>query len=631
MANPGPVVPNLECPFRISMVGRTVSHYQITERLGAGGMGEIYKAQDTRLNRTVAIKVLAAHAGTGELRRRRFLQEAQAASALNHPNIITIHDIVSEGETEFLVMEFVAGQTLGELIPKGGLPVPQVLDYAMQMAGALGAAHAAGIVHRDLKPGNVMVTGPQSGHPGLVKILDFGLAKLTSRAPTAPLSDETLTLADTPLTIEGSIMGTVSYMSPEQAEGKPVDARSDIFTFGAILHEMVTGERAFGGDSAISTLTAILRDEARPMVQIAAEVSPGLQHIAWRSLRKNREDRWQSMEEVRAALVALKRDSDSGMLLTFKPPSGALPTGALPASAPPPTTPPPTTTALPVPGPPAVPKKSRRRVVLMVVGVVLLYRMSGCWRTGRHTPPSVVISTPGVSVSVPGAGTSSIPPKTAGDGVLTNDGVLRMVNAEVAPKLIVEHIRSSKTRFNLSTSEIVRLTEADVPAEVIEAMREATRPAAVQDSIASNGVPAPAAPAPPVAESAVQTVAVFDGLPIPIRLAEDVPAGAPAGTPLRFTVVREFRMGPTAVVAEGAVVTGEVATAGNRVMYRLKDVDTVAGGKLALRATSRRRGDESRRITDVLGGAKPPKNLAAAAGSEYLAYVAGAQTVTVPK
>src|SRR5215813_9757710 len=160
------------------MVGSKVQHYQFLEKLGAGGMGEIYKAQDTRLNRFVAIKVLStASAGEPE-RRRRFIQEAQAASALNHPNIITIHDIVSEGDTEFMVMEYVSGKTLVDLIPKGGLRPPQVLKYSVQMADALQAAHAAGIIHRDLKPGNVMVTDT-----GLVKILDFGLAKLTDRGP----------------------------------------------------------------------------------------------------------------------------------------------------------------------------------------------------------------------------------------------------------------------------------------------------------------------------------------------------------------------------------------------------------------------------------------------------------------
>src|SRR5580698_6219202 len=175
-------------PGGFRMVGRTVLHYQFLDKLGSGGMGEIYKAQDTRLNRVVAIKVLTK-AATGDLeRKRRFIQEAQAASALNHPNIITIHDIVSEDGTEFMVMEYVNGKTLVDLIPKGGLRLPQALKYSVQMADALQVAHNAGIVHRDLKPGNVMVT-----ESGLVKILDFGLAKLTDRGPLSHVSETDLT------------------------------------------------------------------------------------------------------------------------------------------------------------------------------------------------------------------------------------------------------------------------------------------------------------------------------------------------------------------------------------------------------------------------------------------------------
>src|SRR5258708_3001287 len=211
------------------MVGRTIQQYQLLDKLGAGGMGEIYKALDTRLNRTVAIKVLPSAKSGDPERRRRFLQEAQAASSLNHPSIITIHDVISDGDTEFMVMEHVKGKTLNDLIPKGGLRVPLVIKYALQMADALSAAHAAGIVHRDLKPATVMVT-----ESGLVKILDFGLAKLTDQGPV-PDDDSTRTIANTaPLTVEGSILGTVSYMSPEQAQGKKVDTRSDIFSFGAV-------------------------------------------------------------------------------------------------------------------------------------------------------------------------------------------------------------------------------------------------------------------------------------------------------------------------------------------------------------------------------------------------------------
>ena len=264
------------------MVGRTVLHYQFLEKLGAGGMGEIYKAQDSRLNRTVAIKVLSRENSGDPDRRRRFVQEAQAASALNHPNIITIHDIVSDNGTEFMVMEYVNGKTLVDLIPKGGLRLPLALKYAVQMADALSSAHALGIVHRDLKPANVMVTDS-----GLVKILDFGLAKLTDRGSMGEGRRQHPDHRRAPLTVEGSIIGTVSYMSPEQAQGKKVDTRSDIFSFGVVLYEMVTGARAFGGDNALSTLSAILRDDARPIAEVAPDVPPQIEQLIRRCLRKN--------------------------------------------------------------------------------------------------------------------------------------------------------------------------------------------------------------------------------------------------------------------------------------------------------------------------------------------------------
>jgi serine/threonine protein kinase len=285
-----------------SIVGQTVAQYAFLEKLGAGGMGEIYKARDSRLNRIVAVKVLAPGRTRDPERRRRFIQEAQAASALNHPNIITIHDILPEGDTQYMVMEHVSGKTLHEMIAAGRLPVPQVLQIATQMANALSAAHAAGIIHRDLKPANVMVTGS-----GLVKVLDFGLAKLMDpgarmRSGDSSLTQDPLTLTAAPLTVEGAIMGTVNYMSPEQAEGLKVDARSDIFSFGAVLYEMVTGQRAFEGDSGLSTLSAVLRDEVKPIPSIAPDVPAELDHLIARCLRKNPAERWQSMIEVAAEL-----------------------------------------------------------------------------------------------------------------------------------------------------------------------------------------------------------------------------------------------------------------------------------------------------------------------------------------
>src|SRR3984885_8671810 len=300
-----------------SIVGQTVSHYAFLEKLGSGGMGQIYKARDSRLNRVVAVKVLAPGKTRDPEKRRRFIQEAQAASALNHPNIITIHDILPEGDTQYMVMEHVAGRTLFDLIAGGKLPVAQVLQIATQIANALAAAHAAGIIHRDLKPANVMVTSS-----GLVKVLDFGLAKLLDsgagiRSPAGSDSDsaDPVTQTAAPLTVEGSIMGTVSYMSPEQAEGLKVDARSDIFSFGAVLYEMVTGQRAFDGDSGISILSAVLRDEVKPIRDLAPETPAELDDLIARCLRKNPADRWQSMTDVATALTSLRARLDSGVEL----------------------------------------------------------------------------------------------------------------------------------------------------------------------------------------------------------------------------------------------------------------------------------------------------------------------------
>jgi serine/threonine protein kinase len=213
-----------------SLLGQQVGSYQIQSLLGAGGMGVVYKGRDVRLNRSVAIKVLPADKVSDPERKRRFIQEARAASALNHPNIITIYDIGNESGIDFIVMEYVEGKTLDQRIPRKGMKSSEVLKLGVQMADALAKAHSAGIVHRDLKPSNVMVTDD-----GLVKVLDFGLAKLTEVSETGEEGTRTLQSE------EGTIIGTLSYMSPEQAEGKKVDARSDIFSFGAVLYEMVTG------------------------------------------------------------------------------------------------------------------------------------------------------------------------------------------------------------------------------------------------------------------------------------------------------------------------------------------------------------------------------------------------------
>ena len=238
------------------MIGKTIGHYQILEKLGEGGMGVVYKARDTHLDRFVAIKILPPEKVADPERKRRFVQEAKAASALNHPNIITIYDIDQAEGIDFIAMEYVDGRTLDELIGRKGMKLSEALKVSVQMADALTVAHEAGIIHRDLKPGNVMVTG--KGH---VKVLDFGLAKLTE---TLSLGEKEATLTAKPDTEEGKILGTVAYMSPEQAEGKKLDARSDIFSFGSVLYEMVTGRSAFQGDTKASTIAAILKEEPKP-------------------------------------------------------------------------------------------------------------------------------------------------------------------------------------------------------------------------------------------------------------------------------------------------------------------------------------------------------------------------------
>ncbi len=300
------------------MSGRTLAHYEILEKLGEGGMGVVYKARDTHLDRFVAIKVLPPEKVADPDRKRRFVQEAKAASALNHPNIITIHDIAADAGADFIVMELVAGRALDAVIGRHGLKLAETLKYAVQIADALATAHEAGIIHRDLKPGNVMVT-----EKGQVKVLDFGLAKLTEVADPAAEATQTLRPEPAPLTEQGAVLGTVSYMSPEQTEGKKVDPRSDIFSFGSLLYEMVTGHRAFAGDSKMSTITAILRDDPKPVSQVGEPVPRELEKIINRCLRKDPDRRLQHMDDVKNLLEELKEESDSGKLLAGAPPAAA--------------------------------------------------------------------------------------------------------------------------------------------------------------------------------------------------------------------------------------------------------------------------------------------------------------------
>ena len=289
------------------MIGQALGHYRIEAKLGEGGMGVVYRAFDTHLDRPVAIKILRADATTSPERQRRFVQEAKAASALNHPNIIHIYDISSSGDTDFIAMEFVAGKTLHQLIGKNDLPLRDTLKYSIQIADALARAHSAGIVHRDLKPANIIID-----EDGRVKLLDFGLAKLTEKTVDSEAATATMTAEDAPLTEEGSIAGTVAYMSPEQAEGRKVDARSDIFSFGSVLYEMVTGRRPFEGATKMSTISAILQKEPPPPGGLAPNLPAELEKIILRCLRKERDRRTQHIDDVKLALEELRDDSASG-------------------------------------------------------------------------------------------------------------------------------------------------------------------------------------------------------------------------------------------------------------------------------------------------------------------------------
>jgi serine/threonine protein kinase len=277
--------------------GTKLGPYEIVEPIGAGGMGEVYRARDTRLERSVAIKVLPQHLSSDTERKRRFEREAKAISSLQHPHICVLHDVGHQDGVDFLVMEHLEGETLAIRLLRGALPSEQVLKIGMEVADALDKAHRQGVVHRDLKPGNIMLT--KSG----AKLLDFGLAKPTSAHVDAGMPSAAVTAPSAggpgaPLTDKGVVVGTFQYMSPEQVEGKEADARSDIFALGTVLYEMATGKRAFAGKSRISVASAILEREPPPISSIQPLVPLALEHVVKTCLAKDPEERWQNAADV---------------------------------------------------------------------------------------------------------------------------------------------------------------------------------------------------------------------------------------------------------------------------------------------------------------------------------------------
>ncbi|MBK5293562.1 MAG: serine/threonine protein kinase [Acidobacteriia bacterium] len=623
-------------------IGQNVSHYRLVEKIGEGGMGQVFKAWDSRLNRHVAVKALRTDRTADHERRQRFLQEARAASALNHPNIVTVYDIFSEEGADFMVMEFVSGKTLAQEIPKGGLRVSQALKLSIQIASALAMAHEAGIVHRDLKPGNVMVTPS-----GLVKLLDFGLAKLTQVAIEETV--ETNTDIGAPLTIQGSVMGTARYMSPEQAEGLVVDARSDIFTFGVVLYEMITGECAFQKATTMSTLAAVIRDQPRAAGEMVKDVPPALDDMIHKCLRKSTKDRPQTIREVHDLIGEVQRSWESSTTSSTlistpaKQPDAGPPTVA--AASPPaaadknapvaknaPVTP---AQAAPKPTAKAVTgKKSSKTLVLVGVGVLAVAAIIGAVillpREAPVEPPPMPVAAAAPELAAPLAAEPE--PATA-----TPPGTVTPAPSTVPPPPATPktQARSKKTSPPATIADQSTPVPAPAAAPATTQQPHAAPPAAASSAPKPTQIPATQPPAP------VFMANVADGTRIRIVLDQNVMATAESGEPLTFVAGDDVRVGELLVIAKGAAVKGVIAEGSKKKFLRrskitmtLHSVEAVDGKQIKLREAQVNKAGGRKPVDVEPGGANPKspdKAIEAPRGTFYFAFVDGDVLVRAKK
>ena len=481
------------------MIGRTVSHYRILSSLGSGGMGVVYLAEDSRLGRQVALKFLPASFSQETKALERFRVEARAASSLSHPAICAIYDIGQDGDTPFIVMEALKGETLRERIAKGPLKVADVLDIGIQLADALEAAHEQGIIHRDIKPANIFL-----GDRNRVKVLDFGLAKLTaspsplsSSADTSPI-DRT---QDNQITQPGTALGTVSYMSPEQARGELIDSRTDLFSLGAVLYEMVTGLQAFGGSTTAVVYDSILNRSPRPIAHLNPLVPTRLEVVIATALEKERDLRYQHASDLQAELRRIRRDLDTGSLAV----SQSIASAAR-ASMPPP----PTTTST-FPARTAMHKLERASIVIALLAVL---GAAGLFWRAQRSEISVATPTaepPSASTAQPSAPATTTPAPAAETPAPAPAQEPRRASEQPAPA-------PQQPRPRPATP-----AETPTPRAALPAPPAATP--APQSPAAGAAIPTPPPPAPLPAPPATQTAETAKPVPAPAPAPE--PAAAP--------------------------------------------------------------------------------------------------------